>query len=280
MILHSFRYPRDSSPVRGKPKLLFLHGMGGTGSLWRPIAASLEEDADLLCPDQRGHGKSIVPGPTLAEDYTPLAYGADLVETCEALDFSPTWVIGHSMGVRSACGYAKLKSDAVLGLVLVDLGFSGVAGGGIGEALSTFLHDLPEEFVSRAEARAFLDLRCPDPSIAQYLLAVSQTDAKTGRLSFPFEHAAVLKTVEASRGTEAGPWMEEFAKATGRPIYVLRGANSGVYKAAEFASDRAKYAHLTNVHFLEIPGTGHGLPFEKRPEFVGWLREWCGIPKT
>jgi pimeloyl-ACP methyl ester carboxylesterase len=181
------------------------------------------------------------------------------------------------MGVRTACGYAKLSPESVLGLILVDLGFSGVAGGGVGEALSTFLRDLPHSFPSRTEARTYLDLHCPDPSIAQYLLAVSRVDLGRGTLTFPFDQAALLKTVEASRGTEAGPWVEEFARTTGRPVYILRGAESGVYKAEEFAAERARYGSIPNVRFLEMANAGHGLPFERRPEFVALVRQWVGL---
>lgn len=280
MILHTFRYPREPVYGRARPKLLLLHGMGGTGSLWRPIAAALENDADLLCPDQRGHGESRVPGSPSVEDYAPLIFAEDVRETCAAENFSPAWVIGHSMGVRTACGYAKLAPQSVLGLILVDLGFTGVAGGGVGDALGTFLRDLPLSFPTRADARAFLAERCPDPSIAQYLMAVARVDPKTGVLTFPFDHAGLLKTVEASHGTEAGPWLEEFARQTGRPVYVLRGAESRVYGAAEFAAERARYGNLPGVKFIEFPGAGHGLPFEKRPEFVALVREWVGLDRT
>jgi pimeloyl-ACP methyl ester carboxylesterase len=251
--------------------------MGGSGALWRPIAAALEDDADILCPDQRGHGASRFPGPTKIADYGPLVLAADVRDTCQAEAFSPAWVIGHSMGVRTACGYAKLSPASVSGLILVDLGFSGVAGGGVGEALATFLKDLPPSFPSRGEARAYLDVHCPDPSITQYLLAVSKIDLARGTLTFPFDHAALLKIVEASRGTEAGPWLEEYARTTGRPVYVLRGAESGVYRASEFAAERARYRSLPDIQFIEFPGAGHGLPFEKRPEFVARIREWAGI---
>jgi pimeloyl-ACP methyl ester carboxylesterase len=277
MILHTYRYPRDPIAGSGRPKLLFLHGMGGNGSLWRPIAAALEDDADILCPDQRGHGGSILPSPPKLPEYSPLTLAEDVRETAAHLGFAPAWVIGHSMGVRTACGYAKLEPKAVAGLVLVDLGFSGEAGGGVGEALSTFLRDLPVSFDSRAEARDFLALRCPDPAIAQYLLAVSQTNAQTGILTFPFDHGALLTIVEASRGSESGPWLEEFARTTGRPVYVLRGAESRVYSAEDFQAERAKYEVLPNVKFIEFAGAGHGLPFEKRHAFVALLRQWIGI---
>jgi pimeloyl-ACP methyl ester carboxylesterase len=249
--------------------------MGGNGALWRPIAAALEDVADILSPDQRGHGLST----TAAGEtrFGPLDYAEDVRETCEAIGFKPAWVIGHSMGVRTACGYAKLSPEAVAGLVLVDLGFSGVAGGGVGDLLEVFLKDLPSTFPSRNEARTFLAVHCPDPAIAQYLLAVAKTDLKTGAITFPFEQASLLKTIEASRGTETGPWMEEFARTTGKPVKVLRGTESLVYEAADFARERAHAAGIPNLEFIEFPGAGHGLPFEKRPEFVALLRKWVGL---
>lgn len=274
MILHSFRYPRVT-PAEARTKLLFLHGMGGNGSLWRPVVAALEDFADILCPDQRGHGESLALDAEMR--YGPLDYAGDVKETCEALDFAPAWVIGHSMGVRTACGYAKLSPEKISGLVLVDLGFSGVAGGGIGEALATFLGDLPSRFSSRNEAKAFLAVHCPDPSIAQYLLAVARVHLKDGSITFPFDQSALLKTIEASRKSETGPWMESFARETGRPVYVLRGAVSGVYKKSEYEAEKVAYAELPNIQFLEIEGASHGLPYEKRAEFVRLLRKWIRI---
>jgi pimeloyl-ACP methyl ester carboxylesterase len=249
--------------------------MGGNGALWRPIAAALEDVADILCPDQRGHGLSV----TGAEEtrFGPLDYAEDVRETCEAIGFRPAWVIGHSMGVRTACGYAKLSPESVAGLVLVDLGLTGDAGGGVGDLLAVFLKDLPSSFPSRSEARAFLAAHCPDPAIAQYLLAVAKTDLKTGTITFPFEQASLLKTIEAARGTEIGPWIEEFAHTTGKPVKVLRGTESLVYEASDFARERAQAAGISNLEFIEMSEAGHGLPFEKRPEFVALLRQWVGI---
>ncbi len=247
-----------------------LHGMGGNGSLWRPIAASLEDDVDLLCPDQRGHGGSLLPSEVNA--YGPLDYGQDLVDTCAEEGFSPAWVLGHSMGVRTALGYAKLNPGAISGLILVDLGFSGVAGGGIGDLLGVFLDKLPSTFPTRGEAKEFLAKYCPDPSIAQYLLAVSKVNLKTQEVSFPFSQSALLKTIEGSKGTESGPWMEAFARDTSRPVYVIRGERSLVYDRTEYLAEMEHYATIPNIHFSEVAGAGHGLPFEKRAEFVAFLR--------
>jgi pimeloyl-ACP methyl ester carboxylesterase len=263
-------YSRWNSAQNEKGKILLLHGMGGTGALWRPIAAALEDHYSILAPDQRGHGRSRiphVPGSRDTPQYTPLEYGRDLVETLAALDFHPAWVIGHSMGVRSACALAHLKEEWVQGLILVDLGFSGAAGGGLGEGLASFLKKLPMEFQSRAEARSFMQTECPDPAIGQYLIAVSQPLAQGG-ITFPFDRAALIETIYAARDASVRDWVRALAERK-KPVLVLRGALSEVWTAEEFETEKKNFAKYPSVRFETIEGTGHGLPFEKRMEFVG-----------
>jgi pimeloyl-ACP methyl ester carboxylesterase len=247
-------------------KILLLHGMGGTGALWRPIAASLEDHYEVLAVDQRGHGKSQILATDPAPTYTPLDYGQDIIETLESLNFHPTWIVGHSMGVRSACAAAHLKPDWVQGLILVDLGFSGPAGGGLGDGLAHFLRILPHEFESRAQARLFMQDNCPDPAIAQYLMAVAVPSPK-GSVSFPFDHPALIKTIESVRDVSVRTWGQELA-SKGMPILVLRGAESGVWSHDEFEAERAHFKSFPTIVFEEFAGAGHGLPFEKRREFV------------
>ncbi len=258
-------------------KIVMLHGMGGTGALWRPIAASLEDHYSILAPDQRGHGGSrvmSVPGGRTPNGYTPLDYGRDLVETLQRESFRPAWVVGHSMGVRSACALAHLDPDAVKGLVLVDLGFSGFAGGGLGEGLAAFLRKLPQRFPNRDLAREFMAAECPDTSIAQYLMAVS-VRLPSGELEFPFDHAALIATIEAARDAPTRTWVRGLG-SRGMPILVLRGERSLVWSAEELETERAAFTDLPSVAFETIEGTGHGLPFEKRREFVARLRTFMG----
>jgi pimeloyl-ACP methyl ester carboxylesterase len=129
------------------------------------------------------------------------------------------------------------------------------------------------EFPSRAEARAFMSEHCPDPSIAQYLLAVSvraPTPQSPDRITFPFDHAALIQTIYAARDSSVRTWVEELA-LRGMPILVLRGAQSLVWSKEEFETEKAHFSQARfqgAVHFEEIEGAGHGLPFEKRVEFV------------
>ena len=76
------------------------------------------------------------------------------------------------MGVRTAVATAHLAPDLVRGLVLIDLGFYGPAGGGLGTTLSSFLKQVPDSFASRQDAKTYMAQHCPDPAIAQYSIRV------------------------------------------------------------------------------------------------------------
>ncbi len=258
------------------PRLLLLHGMGGTGALWRPLAASLENEMAILAPDQRGHGKSLssseydraIPA---GSGYSPLDYGQDVLELQQALGWHPTWILGHSMGVRTAVATAHLRPEWVQGLILIDLGFSGPAGGGLGDDLAQFLKQLPTEFTSRAEAKAFMTAYCPDPSIAQYLMAASVLNP-SGAITFPFDHSALIQTIEAARTSSLGHWIAELA-APSMPILVLRGAQSLVWSHEDFELEKNFFSNLPSIQFVEVEGAGHGLPFEKRLVLVDLIRK-------
>jgi esterase len=244
-------------------KIILLHGMGGTGSLWRPIAATIEDHYSILAPDQRAHGRSRASGLT---SFTPLDFGQDLIDTMDSIDFHPTWIIGHSMGVRSAAAAAWLKPEWIRGLILVDLGFSGPAGGGLGDNLAQFLKVLPLTFSSRAEAREFMNQHCPDPSMAQYLMAVSVPQAD-GCLTFPFDKEGLIQTLHAVAQFSVRDWLHELAEK-GMPILALRGKESLVWSSSAFEQEKEFFAKWPSMEFQEVANTGHGLPFEKRQEFL------------
>jgi pimeloyl-ACP methyl ester carboxylesterase len=175
------------------------------------------------------------------------------------------------MGVRTAVATAHLKPEWVSGLILIDLGFAGVAGGGLGENLAHFLKQLPTQFHSRDEARHFMAEKCPDPSIAQYLMAVS-VKTPSGEITFPFDHSALIQTIYAARDVSVRNWVRELG-AQGMPILVLRGEKSLVWSRAEFEKEKTEFADLPSVVFKEVAQAGHGLPFEQRQTLVSMIRE-------
>jgi pimeloyl-ACP methyl ester carboxylesterase len=248
--------------------------MGGTGALWRPIAAGLEDEMQILALDQRGHGSSRitqVPGGRLNPGFTPLDYGQDIIDTLDSLHFHPTWIVGHSMGVRSAVAAAHLRPEWFQGLILIDLGFAGAAGGGLGDNLAQFIKILPQEFESRENAREFMTTHCPDPSITQYLMAVS-VRAPSGHIHFPFDHSALIQTIAAAKNVNVREWVKELGQRK-IPICILRGQNSLVWSRQEFEAEKDRFSGFPSIQFIEFPQAGHGLPFEQRPAFVQYLKD-------
>lgn len=256
-------YKLWNSQQKEAGKITLLHGMGGTGTLWRPIAALLEEHYSVLAPDQRAHGRSQSADLT---SFTPLDFGQDLIETLDSLEFHPTWVIGHSMGVRSATAAAWIRPDWIQGLILVDLGFAGPAGGGLGQGLADFLRLLPLHFKSRSEAREFMNQHCPDPSMGHYLMAVAVTQPDQS-VSFPFDKNGLIKTLDAVRDSSIHKWIEKLGERK-MPILVLRGKNSLVWSEKDYQLEKERFANFHSIEFKEVENTGHGLPFEKRTEFL------------
>jgi len=291
MNLHFFQWmPRIDKAQKepGIPMILFLHGMGGTGQIWRPIAASLEENFICIAPDQRGHGKSR-PVPTGEENrFHASDYAQDLIQLLEqkTLEFQPSsfFIVGHSMGVRSglATAHSILNSKPELkalfkGFISVDIALQSKWGGGIGIPLADFIRSLPESFSDRQTMRDYLFKQCPDPAIAQYLSAVAKKENDAPETwVFPFDHEALVQTIYQADDAPIEKWVLEICNA-GLPVLALRGENSKVWLKDDFDHSKSK---LANPHliFEEWPACGHGLPFEQRPKFIERVRDFINYP--
>ncbi len=287
MDLHFFKWmPRNNSPESTKAStlLIFLHGMGGTGQIWRPLAATLEENFLCIAPDQRGHGLSRPVPASEVNQFHASDYARDLFSLLTQLiaEHSPSrfFLIGHSMGVRSGLATANLilTSENPLrslfkGFIAVDIGLQSKWGGGIGEPLANFIRVLPETFPDRTSMREYLFAHCPDPAIAQYLSAVAKKISETPeRWMFPFDHPALVQTILQADEAPIEKWVKEIVQA-GVPMLALRGANSKVWLKEDYERSRATLAHPL-LTFEEWPDCGHGLPFEQRVRFIQRVREF------
>jgi pimeloyl-ACP methyl ester carboxylesterase len=284
MKLHYFEWaPKDFKPNSGRVDfpLIFLHGMGGTGQIWRPIGAGLEDQFRCIALDQRGHGLS---RPVPENKYHALDYARDAIETLGLLQIDSFFLIGHSMGVRTALAVAHLIPEKVKGLIAVDIGISSEWGGGIGMPLANFLGALPETFPDRASLKEYVARECPDPAIAQYLIAVSKKVSNENESSkntsaevwiFPFDHQALVKTIHQANDAPLGEWVMKSADAGVRMAF-LRGENSKVWLKADYETQREKYKHPL-LCFEEWENCGHGLPFEQRARFIQFIRDFVKV---
>jgi pimeloyl-ACP methyl ester carboxylesterase len=272
--LNFFRWKPDETTSGTEVQLVFLHGMGGTGQIWRAIAAQLEDRFDCIAPDQRGHGGSLAPDPELLS-WHARDYASDVEALLGDLKVNRCWLIGHSMGVRTALALAHRIPRKIQGLIAVDLSITSEWGGGIGEPLAHFIQALPESFPDRASLKEHLTRTCPDPAIAQYLsaVAVRKEIPSPGSWVFPFQHHALIQTIREAHHAPIEAWLKGNL-SFGIPHIFLRGANSRVWLKSDYESQKKACSHPL-LRFEEWENCGHGLPFEQRGRMIEFLRATC-----
>lgn len=99
-----------------KPILLLLHGLTDSGLCWTRVARNLEVHFDIIMPDARGHGKSVVHE---EDECTIESLADDTAAFIQALGLkTPLIIMGHSMGGQTAtylaAKYPKMVSKVIL----------------------------------------------------------------------------------------------------------------------------------------------------------------------
>ncbi len=92
------------------PRLLLLHGLGGSVVLWNPVLDLLAAEREVIAVDMPGFGRSAAPGNGFVPDVESLARA--LTEFCANEGFERPHVAGLSLGGWVALEMAKLGSVA------------------------------------------------------------------------------------------------------------------------------------------------------------------------
>lgn len=266
MMQLSYSFRNEKSPTR----ISLLHGLACTRQVWEGLSPRLEKEFALLIPDQRGHGASRTDLSAKTESslgFGPLDYGRDLIDTLQAANFSPSWIIGHSMSVRTACAAAHLRPASVSGLILVDLPL--VLSEEVRvfrERMHEFFKNWPMEFPSKEDAVAYVAKFCPDASLIGSFLS-SLVVTPVGRVEFNLDKVAILETFRRGPEADLFAWICK-AAIQEIPILVLRGKESRFWSEEDFEAARKRYRSYPSVFFMQIEQAGHALPFEQPDAFV------------
>jgi len=99
-----------------KPRLLLIHGLGGSIESWAEIISDLSRDFHVVAVDLPGCGRSDKP----AVSYT-IEYFSDFIcSFMESLKFHPAFLVGHSMGGMIALKTCLRCLEKIEGLILQD----------------------------------------------------------------------------------------------------------------------------------------------------------------
>lgn len=180
----------------GQP-VIILHGLFGTLDNWQTLARQLAEEYMVFIIDQRNHGRS----PHVDTiDYPSMA--ADLHAFMEANWLYDAYLVGHSMGGKTAMQFALEYGDMLSKLVVVDIGVSTY------EPRHNHIIDAMTELPvatlgSRQEATDFLNARINSPGEVQFLLknlARQKTGGYAWKMNLPVitaNYAKILAGIES-----------------------------------------------------------------------------------
>ena len=106
----------ESSPI----PVVFIHGAGGEGSLWKNQLEAIESMGYFgLAPDLSAHGQSERKS---VEEISIETYAQEILELLDHIKAEKVVLVGHSMGGATAITFSLQYQNRVEGLILVDTG--------------------------------------------------------------------------------------------------------------------------------------------------------------
>ncbi|KLO08125.1 alpha/beta-hydrolase [Schizopora paradoxa] len=161
----------DATGNPSNPSIVFIHGLGLSGTVWNDIFATQKYSRDfyLVRFDMRGHGRS--GKPDSAEGFASQRYAEDFAAVMKAFNLHRPVVLGWSLGGTVIADIAAhLPKDTMSGIVYLD-GLPYIGADIMGAMGTPFILDLIpklfDETKSIAEMRT-LDLAFVDSCFAKY----------------------------------------------------------------------------------------------------------------
>ncbi|MDM0053762.1 alpha/beta fold hydrolase [Variovorax sp. J22R115] len=96
--------------------VVVLHGLFGAGRNWTHVAQSLAADYRVYLPDARNHGAS-----PWAESMSYAEMARDVLALIERERLQQPFVVGHSMGGKTAMALALSHPQAIGGMAVIDI---------------------------------------------------------------------------------------------------------------------------------------------------------------
>jgi esterase len=208
MTLHFNAYGSASSPA-----LIILHGLFGSSDNWHSFAQKFGEHFRTFTLDARNHGRS-----PHSEQFDYHAMAADVAEWMRQQHISSAFLLGHSMGGKTAAMTALLYPELVDKLVVVDIAPRSYKAhhDQVFDALTSL--DV-EAFQYRKDIDEVLSRKIPEVSVRQFLMKNLARD-EAGRFRWKMNLGVIEKNY--ARINEELPQEYQFH----RPTLFIRGSNS------------------------------------------------------
>lgn len=233
------------------PSVLFLHGGGVSGWMWRPVLRELHGEVRAIVPDLPGHGGS------LEADYSSHERtAAELAGIIRETAPAGVHVVGFSLGAQLAMLLASEAPELVRSAVVVS-----------GEAIPAPMPRATlalmrcaaplarRDWFARAQAR---QLAVPESLIDEYLEDSRQMSRDT-----------LLAALRANIAFTPPPAWSDFG---GRATVLVGEAERGLMRR----SARAIHDALPGSRLVIVPGSSHDIPFTGAEPLAEAIRETIG----
>jgi len=242
---------------QGRP-LLILHGLFGSLTNWHTLSKRLGEHYEVFAVDQRNHGSS----PHSAEfNYVEMA--ADLREFMRDRQLASAYLLGHSMGGKTAMQLALTDPDLVEKLIVVDI--APKAYPPHHDEIFDALCELElSRYTSRSELDQALAGKIAGLTTRQFLLT-NVTRDEAGRFTWKINLDAIRQNYPAIIGGL------EQAGRFDQPTLFVRGATSDYIQDEDAALITSIFPQ---ARIATIDGAGHWVHAEAPAAFFNVVREF------
>jgi pimeloyl-ACP methyl ester carboxylesterase len=244
--------PTLHASIKGKGiPLLILHGYFGMSDNWKTLGNQFSEDYEVHLIDQRNHGRSFH-----EDTFNYEVLVEDLYSYIQEHQLSKVYLIGHSMGGKTAMLFAVTYPELVEKLIVVDISPRAYQ-----PHHNAILAGLNSINFSVDNSRGKVDRKLadliPELGVRQFLLKNVYWKEK-GQLAFRFNLASL-----AENNSEVGAALPPFTVFENQTLF-LKGQNSDYITAKEEATIAA---HFLNSKIIEIKNAGHWLHAENPAQF-------------
>lgn len=252
------------------PRVVLVHGLGGTIENWRALAPALARTHRVLVPDLPGHGRSAALPE--ARDIDALAAAVLAIDEIEGL--APAAWVGHSLGGLIALRAAVLSPRAVRGIVLAAA--AGIGSATCGAQVTLMLDGLLKPGKAIAPFRQGWSRSRLGRRVAFGGWGVADTDgfepeAAESFLVGPAFHTNTRQAGRALRFSDPRAGLDR----VGCPCLCLWGASDKWVKL----EDGIEYARRLRAPLRTIAGCGHLLIGERPDACLAAIEEFLeGLP--
>ena len=245
-------YARDyPGPARDAPVVLCLAGLTRNSKDFAPLAEALHKSYRVICPDQRGRGRS-------ARDadpahYRPDRYVQDMLTLLAVLGVTQVTVIGTSLGGLMAMVLVALAPGRIRAVVLNDVGPEvdpkGLAriAGYVGKTAPVLDWDAAAEQTAATNGVAF-----PDYGAKNWQAMARDIYVQEGAAPVLDYDPAIAQGIAA--GTAAVNLWPLFEAMKAKPLLVIRGETSDILSVAT-VDEMVRRVNAGAA--VTVPGRGH-----------------------